>query len=78
MVDHLKLCVGFFFGAKFPFIGDNGEIAPAPCPEVIVIVLRIVLFENVAKAPRHSIGAADLESRVVLSDPEFGGYGSTE
>lgn len=28
MVDYLKLCVGFFFGAKFPFIGANGEIAP--------------------------------------------------
>lgn len=78
MVDHLKLCVGFFFGAKFPFIGDNGEIAPAPCPEVIVIVLRIVLFEDMAKAPRHSIGAADLKSKVVLGDAEFSGYGPAE
>ena len=78
MVDHLKLCVGFFFGAKFPFIGDNGEIAPAPCPEVIVIVLRIVLFENVAKAPCHGIGAAKLESGGGLGNAEFGGYGPAE
>lgn len=78
MVDHLELSEGAFFGTKFPFRGNNGKISSAPCPEVIVIVLRIIRCEDMAKAPRHSIGAADLESRVVLSDPEFGGYGSAE
>ena len=78
MVDHLKLCVGFFFGAKFPFRGDNGKIASAPCPEVFVVVFRIIRFEYMTEAPCHDVGAANQEGGVGLGNAEFGGYGPTE